>query len=107
MAAKLTANVDLQADLRQLMERQAASGVVGALKAMADRPDSTTLIGGIRIPLVLLHGDADLLIPVERAREAKATTGGARLTELAGIGHMPMLEAPAASAGALKTLGKA
>jgi DNA-binding response OmpR family regulator len=47
---------------------------------------------------------ADAAIPVERAREMKATLPIATLTELPEVGHMPFWEAPQATAAAILDL---
>lgn len=73
---------------------QSVSGVTGALKAMAEREDLTSFLALFKLPLVLIHGDADELIPVDRAREIKALVLAAHLVELPGTGHMPMMEQP-------------
>jgi pimeloyl-ACP methyl ester carboxylesterase len=41
---------------------------------------------------VLIHGDADALIPVDRAIEIKLAIPSAVLIELKNAGHMPMRE---------------
>ncbi len=104
MAAKLSANPAHEALLRETILRQPVPGIVSALKAMAARPDSTDILPGLTCPLSIVHGLADVLIPPERAREMKALRPNASLTELPGVGHMPMLEAPAETAEALKKL---
>ncbi len=104
MAAKLSANPAHEALLRELILRQPVPGIVNALKAMAARPDSTDLLPGLTCPVGIVHGLADALIPPERAREMKSLLPKASLTELPGVGHMPMLEAPAETAQALQAL---
>jgi pimeloyl-ACP methyl ester carboxylesterase len=104
MTPKLSADTRLQGEMRKLMERQSAAGIIGALGAMAERQDATGLLGNLTLPVVIVHGDADLLIPIERAREIKAAVPQAHLVELPGAGHLPMLEAPAETASALAHL---
>ncbi|MGC8856079.1 MAG: alpha/beta fold hydrolase [Anaerolineae bacterium] len=106
MAQKLTQLKPLQSTLAQLIGRQSVAGIVGALKAMAEREDSSLLLPTFSFPLVLVHGNADALIPVERAREVKAMLPTAHFVELAGGGHMPMLEAPEKTAEALRLLAQ-
>lgn len=101
MAPKFTSDPRLQTVARQIMEQQPPAAYIGALKAMAERPDSTPLLGAMKYPVVLIHGDADVLIPVERAREVKAAFPQARLVEIPGVGHLPMLEAAGQTADAL------
>ena len=104
MTTKFTSDPRLQTFARQTMERQQPAAFIGALKAMAERTDSTPLLSMIQYPVVLVHGDADVLIPVDRAREVKATIPGAHFFELSGVGHMPMMEAKEKTAEVLKHL---
>lgn len=104
MAPKFTPDLRLQAYARQTMERQKPIAYIGALKAMAERPDSTPLLSGMKYPVVVVHGDADVLIPIDRALEVKAAIPHAHLIELSGVGHMPMMEAKEKTAEALKHL---
>ncbi len=104
MSMTLTADPDLQAWLKSLILRQRPEGLAGALHAMADRPDASTLLPGSTFPIVLVHGIADALITIERARSLKATVPNATLTEIPNVGHMPMMEAPEVTAEALKIL---
>jgi pimeloyl-ACP methyl ester carboxylesterase len=69
---------------------------------MAERLDSSDLFKSFRFPVVIVHGDADALIPVERGREMKAALPSARYAELKGAGHMPMMASPQAAAEAMR-----
>lgn len=104
MAEKLSANPDQTSFLRELILRQKPVGLAHALKAMAARPDSQALLASLQVPLVLVHGLADSLIPFDRSREMKTLYPQANLTELPGVGHSPALEAPAETAAALQRL---
>lgn len=104
MTPKFTSNPELQQFARESMERQQPAAYIGALKAMAERVDSTPLFSSLQIPVVLVHGDADQLIPIDRAREVKAALPNAYLVEINGAGHMPMMEDPQKTAEALKHL---
>jgi pimeloyl-ACP methyl ester carboxylesterase len=104
MASKFTADKRLQGFARQSMERQQPAAYISALKAMAERVDSTPLLSAFAFPVVLIHGDADQLIPIDRAREVKAALPQAHLVEISGAGHMPMMEDRQKTAEALKHL---
>jgi 3-oxoadipate enol-lactonase len=104
MTPKFTTDEKLQAYARASMERQRPSAYINALKAMAERVDSTALLSSFHFPVVVIHGDSDSLIPIDRAREVKAALPQAHLVELAGAGHMPMMEANEKTAEALKHL---
>lgn len=101
---KFTSDPRLQEYARKSMERQKPEAYIGALKAMAERADSTSLLSSIKYPVVVIHGAADALIPIDRAREVKAVIPDAHFTELSGVGHMPMMEAKEKTAEALKHL---
>ncbi|MGD8403483.1 MAG: alpha/beta hydrolase [Anaerolineales bacterium] len=104
MSAKLSPDERVQAFVRDLIAAQRPAGLAGALKAMAERVDSTSDLYGFQFPVVLVHGEADELIPIQRAREIKAAIPNATLIELPGIGHMPMMENPQATASTLKKM---
>jgi 3-oxoadipate enol-lactonase len=104
MTTKLTSVEQLQAFARKSMGRQQPAAYIGALKAMAERQDSTSLLASMKYPVVVIHGDADALIPVERGREVKTMLPQAYLAEIAGAGHMPMMEDSKKTAEALKHL---
>jgi pimeloyl-ACP methyl ester carboxylesterase len=104
MAPKFTANEKLQAYARESMQRQQPSAYIGALKAMAERADSTPLLSSFHFPVVIVHGDADALIPIDRARDVKQALPQAHLVEVQGAGHMPMVEAAEKTAEALRHL---
>lgn len=104
MTTKFTSNPQLQEFARESMERQQPAAYIGALKAMAERVDSTPVLSSLNVPVVLVHGEADQLIPIDRAREVKAALPNAYLVEISGVGHMPMMEDKEKTAEALKHL---
>jgi pimeloyl-ACP methyl ester carboxylesterase len=104
LAPKLSADPRVQEFVRGVIMRQPRAGVIGALKAMAEREDSTSLLSLLKFAVVLVHGDADALIPVDRSREMKEAIPHAEFFELKGIGHMPMMEDAKRMAEALKLL---
>ena len=115
MTPKFTPDARLQAFARESMERQQPAAYIGALKAMAERVDSSPLLSSLRdgfasqggafhFPVVLIHGNADSLIPIDRAREVKAALPQAHFVEISGAGHLPMMEAKEETADALKRL---
>ncbi|HET6561612.1 MAG TPA: alpha/beta hydrolase [Marmoricola sp.] len=65
------------------------------------RRDQRTALPRIQVPLLVVAGGEDALVPLERHEEVRAAVPGARLEVLDGVGHLSTLEAPAAVAGAL------
>jgi 3-oxoadipate enol-lactonase len=104
MTPKLTPDEQVQDKVRGVIAEQQPIGLANALRAMGERFDSMLVLPSFTFPVVLVHGTADELIPVERAREIKATIKPAYLTELSGVGHMPMLEDPQETADTLRKL---
>lgn len=104
MTTKFTPDERLQAYARQSMERQPPAAYTAALRAMAERRDSTPLLSTFNFPVVIVHGDADALVPIDRAREVKEALPQAHLVEIRGAGHMPMMEDREKTAQALKHL---
>ena len=104
MTPKLSADTRIQAFVRSLIEKQSKGGVIGALKAMAEREDSMSILLTFNFPLVLIHGDADVLIPIDRSREIKTAVPSAQFVELRGAGHMPMMEFAKETTEGLKLL---
>lgn len=52
------------------------------------------LAGRVRCPVLLVHGTADDVMPIDSSRRLAACRGW-RLVEIAGVGHLPQLESPA------------
>lgn len=104
MTPKLSADIRVQGFVRGVIEQQSKPAIIGALKAMAEREDLTSFISTFNAPFLLVHGDVDALIPVERSREIRILLPSVRLVELKGAGHMPMMEFTKETAEALKLL---
>ena len=86
-----------------IVERQA--GTTGADRAFLSASRSlagvlTRAVGyraamaSIRVPVLLLHGDRDRLVPVAAARATARRHPQWRYVELPGVGHLPQLQAP-------------
>jgi 3-oxoadipate enol-lactonase len=104
MSAKLTLKPDLVEPLRELMAKTPKEGVIGALKGMADRPDSTEYLNSIVVPTVVVAGAEDPIIPLERSQTMVQLLGRAWLVEVPAAAHMPMMESPDKVASALREL---
>lgn len=105
LAARLVAPdapEELRARGRSLIEGCSSDAVVAGLAAMAARPDRTGVFESFPRPLLVLHGDADQLIPVAEAARPTRQAGPLDRVLLPGIGHMPMWEAPEATADAIR-----
>jgi len=101
MAEKMTVNPEYHPFVREIILRQPAQGMAGALKAMAGRLDSTVCLSSFKFPVILVHGNSDELIPIDRSREIHNILPQSSLIELNHIGHSPMLEAPQETASSI------
>jgi pimeloyl-ACP methyl ester carboxylesterase len=61
---------------------------------LARRGRHAELLRNIRVPVLLLHGDKDRLVPIASARAAAAANPHWRFVIARDIGHVPQLEAP-------------
>jgi 3-oxoadipate enol-lactonase len=102
MVGKLTSNSMLQNQIYNIILSQSEPGIKCAIQALAERPDQTSLLGKLEIPVLVVHGDSDELIPVGQAVEDSQAAGNSNLVVIAKAGHMPMLEYPEDTASALR-----
>lgn len=104
MLPKLTSRKDLAAELTEIMVKSPKKGVIGALKGMAERPNALEWLSEIQVPAVVIAGEQDTIIPLERARTMTQMLNRSWLVEIPDAAHMPMMEAPQVVADALKQL---
>lgn len=89
------------AERRTLIERQfdrahRPRGAARQLAAMLASGDRTPLLSRITAPTLVIHGEADRLVPVQGGRDLAARIAGARLETIPGMGHdlpEPLLDA--------------
>jgi pimeloyl-ACP methyl ester carboxylesterase len=84
--------------------RAGVSGICWALEAMARRPDRTTVLQSLEVPVAVIHGVRDAFIPIARARAFAQITRQAEFVEVEGAGHATPLEAPQRVAEGLNQL---
>jgi pimeloyl-ACP methyl ester carboxylesterase len=63
------------------------NGTARQLIAVLDAQSRVGRLGSIRVPVLVVHGVEDILIPVENGRIVAAGVPGARLIEIEGMGH--------------------
>lgn len=91
-----TAQPDVVQRARAMMEQASVPGIVGALMAMRDRPDSTPTLAEITVPSLILHGSDDQLMPVSEAEKMRAGIRDSRLRVQSAAGHLLNMEQPQA-----------
>ena len=93
------------AHLATMFARAAETGLSSALWALANRPDRRALLRWIDAPVAVIAGDADQLIPPDRAREIASALRRATVHVLPGVGHMSAMEDPERVTAALEGVG--
>mgnify|MGYP000255160601 CR=1 FL=1 len=81
-------------------------GKVRQLAAIIGDGDRSARLRRITAPTMVLHGADDPLVPVECGRHTAATVPGARLHEIAGMGHDLPLELVAEVTGVIASIAR-
>ena len=68
---------------------------------LARRRRYAAMLQRLTMPVMLIHGDRDRLIPIRAAKHVAAANPSWRFEIATGVGHVPMLEAPVWTAGRL------
>lgn len=77
---------------KEIGYKTSESGAIGSLHAMRNRTDRNHVLKDTKLPVLLVAGEQDKVIPAEKTFSVK----GSHINEviLEGSGHMGMLEAP-------------
>ncbi len=89
------------AGARNMLVRQPVAGYLGSCAAVRDT-DHTDLVGRIAAPTLVVVGDRDGSTPPDLVRTMAAMIPGARFEIIAGAGHIPCIERPAALAALMR-----
>lgn len=92
----------MAAQVRELMEPSKPEGVIGALLGMAERPDSTPMLGLIRVPTLVVTGADDTIIPPAESETLANGIPDAQLRVIPNAGHLVAFERPDELNAALK-----
>jgi YbgC/YbaW family acyl-CoA thioester hydrolase len=99
--ATLADQPEVMAQCREMARRCSVAGMVGALRAMRERPDSTPVLGTIRVPTLVVVGAEDRPSPPSVAEAMAQAIPGARYAVIPGAGHVAPLEQPLATSRVL------
>lgn len=87
---------DAWARARAMMLGASVPGIVGALQALATRPDSTPDLSAIHMPTLILVGEHDVLTPPSDAHAMHAVIRHSRIAQIPACGHLSSVERPLA-----------
>ena len=102
LAKDSAARPQLAQSLRGIMEACPAKTIEHALAAMRDRPDRSGELSAIKVPTLVIVGDADAITPPDVAQSMAAKIPGAKLVTIRGAGHMSPMEQPEQVSRALR-----
>jgi len=92
--------------VRRWMEETKPAAAARALRGMAERPDCTELLGTIDVPVLVLGGREDQLVPPAEIEALAAAIPGAEQVLLDDAGHLANLEQVEAFTAALVRFGE-
>ena len=90
------AQPELAAAVRDMAARASVPGIVAALQALRDRPDSRDLLGSIAVPAIVVGGAEDTLTPPAVMEGLAGGMPGGRFVAIPAAGHLAPLEQPLA-----------
>ncbi len=106
MVSTLTPQKELLQPINELIMSAHPTGIVGALKGMAERHDLTGELANISVPAVVIAGSSDQLVPKERVETLAQMLPKGWLVTIPNAGHMLMMEDPQAVVTPLRELIK-
>jgi pimeloyl-ACP methyl ester carboxylesterase len=93
----------LMARLRIMVIRQTPESFAGQIRALLDRPEAETVLGDVRVPVLLVAATRDRWSPVAQHEAMLALSPDARLAIVEDAGHMAPVEKPEPVAAELMT----
>jgi len=100
--ATLEGDPELVERVRAMILESSPDGVVAALNAMRERPDSTDLLPKISVPVLAIGGEDDALCPPEVMGAMAEKIPDSRHVTLKNAGHLSNLENPEGFNSALR-----
>ena len=91
------------ARLTEMVSRSDPSSFAAQISALLTRPDASSVLPGIRVPVLLASGSNDSWSPPAQHEAMRDSCLGAELSIIEGAGHMAPIEQPHAVARALAT----
>jgi pimeloyl-ACP methyl ester carboxylesterase len=92
---------ELVEQVKRIMTSATVPGVVAALAAMRDRPDSTGTLLEFSAPTLVIAGAEDPLMPMAEAENMKQAARNGQLVVIPGAAHLSSMEQPQAFNAAL------
>lgn len=94
LGPKLTHNPLINAASADIIARTDPNGLSSVQTAIANRPARLSVLEKLEVPVLVIAGREDQIIPAQAAHEMAEAAKHGRMVILPDVGHMPMLEAP-------------
>jgi len=91
----------IRAELASIAGSVPAASIAWGQRAMAARPDTTQVLAGSSVPVLVVVGEHDAVTPPSAAAQMADAADNAELVQLPGVGHLSPAEDPAGFAGML------
>ena len=80
--------------VRKIIETSTPEGIIAALRAMADRPDSAPLLPTLQMPVLVIAGEHDTITPPSDAERMSRALPNAKLVIIKDAAHLSNVEKP-------------
>ncbi|RUL89769.1 alpha/beta fold hydrolase [Tautonia sociabilis] len=94
---------DLVDQVAEVIRRTPPEGAAGALRGMAMRPDRLGVIRSLRVPVLVIAGAEDAIVPEAESRAMADAAADGELIVIPGAGHLSPMEAPGETAAAVQS----
>lgn len=91
-ALSLQASKETTSFLRDVMQKQSANGIASALRGMALRQDTSSVLAATSLPVLIITGEEDSVISPQQSQEMHALTKNSKLVVIKNAGHLSNLE---------------
>jgi pimeloyl-ACP methyl ester carboxylesterase len=88
--------------LRVMIESNNPLGVAAAANGMAEREDTTELLGQLDIPVLVVCGEEDKFSPPTEMKQLAQKAKNSKYLEIKNAGHLPPIEQPKIFANAIR-----
>jgi pimeloyl-ACP methyl ester carboxylesterase len=91
----------VKAKMHEMISAADPRGIAALIRGIARRPDPAPTLPSLRVPALVIAGEADPFSPLDKARQVADLLPDAEFVMIRGIGHIAPLEAPLAVTRAL------
>lgn len=93
----------LAGQVRAIAREQRTEALEVAMRCMRDRPDSSSILGSIAVPTLVIAGELDPISPPAEMKAMADRISGATFAAIPECGHLSNLEQPAAFDAAVRS----